>query len=213
MPGQRCSICSAPREIRERVNDALAKKVKLRTLAAESGFSRAGLSRHNRKCLPKQQLKNFRDTRKGARSGGRILIRWGEGGVFCYNRAAEIAAVPNDNDILIQVTFAKSLVQNPPALAKPADGKFPQKTQGKPQDATKSLAVSDSPLDAEHTNVPLIPPQHSPTGESCQHEMHRVSGDIERCVHCGFQSEPWKPTGVTRAFLEEKRNRFAPWQR
>ena len=49
---QTCSICSSP--VRAEIEAALDKKEPLRAISARSAFSRASLSRHNRKCRGRQ---------------------------------------------------------------------------------------------------------------------------------------------------------------
>jgi hypothetical protein len=56
-----CSICSAPPDVLTAVNEALAKREKLRPLATRSGFSRAALSRHNRKCRGRRTIEAHRE--------------------------------------------------------------------------------------------------------------------------------------------------------
>jgi hypothetical protein len=51
-----CSICSAPPEIIELVNQAIRAHEKFRDLAARTAFSKAALHRHSQKCLPKITL-------------------------------------------------------------------------------------------------------------------------------------------------------------
>ncbi len=46
-----CRICSSGQA--EEINEQLLRRVPMRALAAKYGFSRAGLGRHSRKCLPK----------------------------------------------------------------------------------------------------------------------------------------------------------------
>jgi hypothetical protein len=58
MGHQNCSICSsAPLAVLTALNDALTKRTKtLRVLAKESGYSRATLSRHSRKCIARSAV-------------------------------------------------------------------------------------------------------------------------------------------------------------
>jgi hypothetical protein len=55
-----CSICAAPANVRQAIDDSLDKGDKLRPLATRSGLSRATLSRHNRRCRVRTTLENYR---------------------------------------------------------------------------------------------------------------------------------------------------------
>jgi hypothetical protein len=67
---QTCSICSAPREVRDAVNDAHEKGSTLREIQKLSSgtLSRASLSRHFRKCLNKVRLSSM------AAPTGRLVV-------------------------------------------------------------------------------------------------------------------------------------------
>jgi hypothetical protein len=67
---QTCSICGAPREVRDAVNDAHEKGSTLREIQKLSGgtLSRASLSRHFRKCLNKMRVSSM------AFTGGRLVV-------------------------------------------------------------------------------------------------------------------------------------------
>jgi hypothetical protein len=54
MPRGTCSICNSG--VVQEINAALAKREKLRPLAAKSGFSRAALSRHGRNCIQREAI-------------------------------------------------------------------------------------------------------------------------------------------------------------
>ena len=55
-----CSICSSPNDVAQAIDAALTKKEPLRLLAARSGFSRAALSRHSRRCRVRMTIENHR---------------------------------------------------------------------------------------------------------------------------------------------------------
>src|SRR5665213_827803 len=58
---QLCRVCSAKAEVLNAVNKLLEDRVPLNRISAETGFSRAGLSRHHRNCEPLVLLRNNRD--------------------------------------------------------------------------------------------------------------------------------------------------------
>jgi hypothetical protein len=60
-----CSICSAPGDARAAVDGELEAKVPLREIAEKSGFSRASLSRHHRKCVRLAKLAEAKSWRIG----------------------------------------------------------------------------------------------------------------------------------------------------
>lgn len=74
-----CSICSSPSQIRELIDRELSKPIgtrkPLRVLAALGGFSKSGLSRHDRNCLSRARLEAFRDRRKKSNRIGRIILK------------------------------------------------------------------------------------------------------------------------------------------
>jgi hypothetical protein len=69
---QKCTVCSAPREVQESVNLQLARGVRMIDIAKAVGISKSSIGRHSLKCLPRLTLekyaKNF--TRR------RLLITW-----------------------------------------------------------------------------------------------------------------------------------------
>lgn len=70
-----CSVCSAPGNVLQAVNDALARKEKLRDLEKRSGFSRSALSRHGRRCIAVQTLTTYRDNKFHPETD-RAIVRW-----------------------------------------------------------------------------------------------------------------------------------------
>jgi hypothetical protein len=82
-PSFTCSVCNAPREVREIIEAELQKEKSvrrpLRVLAALSGLSKSAISRHSCKCLALRKLANFRDKRKGGPRPKRIVVKWPDG--------------------------------------------------------------------------------------------------------------------------------------
>lgn len=72
-----CSICSAPDNVRTAINQALADREPLRSIAKRSAFSRAALSRHSRKCVSRETVKKHRDLALN-QSTARLVIAWPE---------------------------------------------------------------------------------------------------------------------------------------
>jgi hypothetical protein len=69
-----CSICSAPVQVLNAVNDALAKHEKLRDIAARSGFSKSAIGRHKLKCCPREILTSYKSARFDHQHG-RIFVQ------------------------------------------------------------------------------------------------------------------------------------------
>lgn len=129
---QNCGICSAPENVRVAINAALMEQPRqksLRQLENETAFSRATLSRHFRRCLPKAVLLEHRSKTKISAAGsrrrtivalpdaplfeGRRLTIMGE-----YNDNGEPVEVPAaeykaGQDILLKVEFVNSKILNP----------------------------------------------------------------------------------------------------
>jgi len=74
-PFQRCSICSAPPEVLAAVNEALRKREKFRDLAERTGFSRASLHRHSKRCVPRDTLAQYK-ARTAVIPSGRTIVAW-----------------------------------------------------------------------------------------------------------------------------------------
>jgi hypothetical protein len=102
-----CAICSAPPKVLDAVNAGLEQKTPLRTLAAASGFSRAGISRHARKCVPKTVISTHRSSNY---ANARLLVRWNDGPILDWDRQSAVPLAENqisDNDVILQVAYAK----------------------------------------------------------------------------------------------------------
>ena len=57
-----CSICSSG--LAAEVNDAIRRREKLRDIEARTAFSRSALSRHSNRCLPRESLRQHRESKK-----------------------------------------------------------------------------------------------------------------------------------------------------
>jgi hypothetical protein len=76
-PSFTCAVCGSPPEVRALVDRELSreKRKPLRVIAEMSGFSKSGLSRHDRNCLQKAALEAFRDKRKRPSRGfDRVVV-------------------------------------------------------------------------------------------------------------------------------------------
>ena len=101
---QTCSICSAPREVRDAVNDAHEKGSTLREIQKISGgtLSRASLSRHFRNCLNKVRI-----VQHGSFASGRLLRKNPSGG-FCDQNTWQhvLDSQVKDNDVELVIEYA-----------------------------------------------------------------------------------------------------------
>jgi hypothetical protein len=130
---QNCGICSAPENVRVAINAALMEQPRtksLRELENETAFSRATLSRHFRRCLPKAVMLEHRAKTKinvSNRGGARTIVQWPDA-PLCEGRRLTIMGEFNDNgapvelpaeeykagqDILLKVEFVNSKILNP----------------------------------------------------------------------------------------------------
>src|SRR6266404_348542 len=71
-----CSICTSP--IRPELEAALDKREPLRSIAARSGYSRASLSRHNRRCRGRQAIAEYKTHGTYDPFSHRIWLKWGD---------------------------------------------------------------------------------------------------------------------------------------
>lgn len=121
-----CSICSSP--VCEQVNEALRKGETLRALASVSGFSRAALSRHNRKCLPKAALLDYRSRTKISMTGRRTIVSW-PSSALCEQKFTIMGQLDDTeqpvqifpdqlkpSDVLLRIEFIAGKIRNPQAV-------------------------------------------------------------------------------------------------
>lgn len=181
--GVACSICSAPSVVQAAIDEALSKKENLRDLARRSGFSRAGLSRHNRKCLRAAALADFARMRLNA--SGKIHV-------YFPPQAVPAAA---QNDWIVEVTY------DPPKEKTAAPE--PNKTAQESLAAFESTFELSEPTGSEIVAQPPPEPQSLPLQEtsqpSCVHEMKLVSAGLFRCMHCGHQKQEEFVAGFSKA--------------
>jgi hypothetical protein len=127
-----CSICSASPKLVAAVNSSLDRKTPLRKLSLESGFSRASLSRHDRRCRVRETLQTHRQTKFNPVNGARVIVQWpaGQLTVFTeYNHRGRpiedrtgsppvpiASADLREHDVLLVVQYEKAIVRNPSAL-------------------------------------------------------------------------------------------------
>jgi hypothetical protein len=104
--GQTCTICSSP--IVAQINAALDAGEKLRPLAEKSGFSKASLSRHNRRCRYKVAIAQHRAGQYNPRTDF-VWLEWpgGQPGLQHVpdNFSGEIPKQPGADDLTIRVSF------------------------------------------------------------------------------------------------------------
>ena len=100
-----CSICSSP--VVNDINDALAKSEPLRSIAKRSGFSRAGLSRHSRKCVGRLRVEKFSNIAADLMSGKARLLRKNlSGGFYDQNTWQDVPdADVRDCDIELVIVY------------------------------------------------------------------------------------------------------------
>jgi hypothetical protein len=101
-----CSICRSSAAVRDAVNHALEKRVKMRDIAKQSGFSKSAIHRHSQNCRSRQVLLDHRARRAHVRDR-KIVIVW-------PNKA--IPKNLDENSIVIRVVYEQQPVGNPGAL-------------------------------------------------------------------------------------------------
>jgi hypothetical protein len=128
---QNCGICSAPQAVRAAIDAALTAQPRvksLRELENETAFSRATLSRHFRRCLPKAVMLEHRAKTKinVAGSKRRTIVAWPDV-PLCEGRRLTIMGECGDDgrptelppeelkptDILLRLAFTASKIHNP----------------------------------------------------------------------------------------------------
>ena len=126
----KCSICSAPQAIQNIVNQKLADRVKIATIALQSGFSKSAIGRHKLNCFSKAELNTFRTRSKGSFKGKRFVTSWGDGagelaGALTTHVNGELVTLRNasdlkPDDVILRVVYDGlpdiRLVGNPAAL-------------------------------------------------------------------------------------------------
>jgi hypothetical protein len=216
---QRCSICSAPETIRAMVNAELAKepgkRLTLRQLEKISHFSKSALSKHSRRCLFRKALLDHRANFFSR--GDRIHVHWPNDPPLTDE---EVVRRANGNRLwIIDVCFVRGAIQNPAALENA--NKVYRKTAGMPAAETPKPAdsaafaqpeaeASSAQACAESFLLSTVKSPGTPSPEppqECQHDMRRVSGDILRCIACGFQQTAFQPVGFSFAEVAEMKNR------
>jgi hypothetical protein len=110
-----CSICSAPINVLRAVNDALAKREKLRSIAARSGFSKSSIHRHSQRCVPRQVLASHQASRFNSQLG-RIFVQWPDHESCPPDLRAKLLPshrLPGEHDILLRVEYEKPVAYDP----------------------------------------------------------------------------------------------------
>lgn len=223
-----CIICTGPREKREVINQMLWAKIPLRQIAAETGTSRATLSRHSIRCLLRSQAQRAKlfDAKRGrilARIFGK-LYRPADLHSDCGSPATELPA--NEircDDVVVALTLRSGHIKNPSALiigqqfsagrklefrlkvtsqAATVSAEASQTTQepAEPSQAAAERAIAPEPILREQSH-----PQE-PVELACEHELKNVSGNVWRCLRCGWQKPTPKPFGVGFDFLSRKKS-------
>jgi hypothetical protein len=107
-----CSVCNSP--ILREINDALAKNEPLRSIAKRSGFSRAGLSRHARRCIGRQRVELHGSMLGDLANGAKLVVVY-------PNERGEYIDPPGTTefDIALEVHYDPPLPPKP--IQKPAE--------------------------------------------------------------------------------------------
>jgi hypothetical protein len=116
-----CSICSASTDVVHAINAALEKKIPLRDLAKQSGFSRAGLSRHSRNCVGRTAISHHASMQSDLWGGrARLITVWpDENG----NPQFPDDFKPEDVFLVVEYERFPDKPQNPSALLTPSQRK------------------------------------------------------------------------------------------
>jgi hypothetical protein len=116
-----CTICSSPPDVRNAIDEALYKKEKLRDLEKRCAFSRATLSRHSRRCLPKNTLEAHRTRGRFNQYKHRIWIAFPDCEPYLFadvtrpHRWSHLAKVEDKDieDVCLRVVFAPAVKRVP----------------------------------------------------------------------------------------------------
>lgn len=209
----RCQVCDADAQVREAVEALLNKRVSLRKIQKQSGFDKSVLSRHGSHTI-NPLLERHRQSRLGKGKFARVITKWFDPRMFLQQSAghdtnAEPVTIAESqlkaNDVVVRIELTASAVRNPAALQSASRflSALAAETNPKPVETTQDTAEPSLPDPAETiAPVPIAREQSQPEKavepeNNCSHEMHKVSGDIERCIHCGHQEQPFTVKGFT----------------
>lgn len=116
-----CSVCAAPPDVVQAVNEAIRKREKFRELAARTAFSRAALHRHSKKCIPRNILAEHK-ARKFDNLRQIVWTKWFDGTLtrmpVPHDFRGELRSEPGPGDVVLVVEFE-------PPVAKPAPAPDP----------------------------------------------------------------------------------------
>ena len=113
-------MCSSP--VREQLERAIDAGQPLRQLAATSGYSRASLSRHNRRCRNRQAIETHR---RGKFDPLRQLVfsKFPDGSLIRlkppFNFLGELRDEPGPNDVVVQIEFEQQNARTAPIADPP----------------------------------------------------------------------------------------------
>ncbi len=112
-----CSICGAGEAAKKAAEEAIGKKEPYRDIEKRSGFSRAALSRHKRKCMPRAVLAETKFWRRsGQPAANRVIVFWPDHRLVVHNSGKSISIDDLvENDIVVIVEYAPA-----PKPAEPA---------------------------------------------------------------------------------------------
>ena len=147
---QICSVCSAPVEVQQAVNAALANRTKMRDIALAVGISKSSIHRHSQKCVTRTALNQYRGKRE--KQLGKTVVKWPDGTYTLLHIAADIhvldrrldinAPIPIDPktlgrfDAVVEVIYEQRPIRNSQALTRPV-----QEQAISEDEASKAAAV------------------------------------------------------------------------
>ena len=110
-----CSICSAPVEVVRAINSALAKREKMRDIAARSGFSKSAIHRHSQRCVPREIISAHKSARFDARTG-RVFVSWPDDPSCPADTRGKLLPghrIPGEHDVMLHVQYEKPIDYDP----------------------------------------------------------------------------------------------------
>jgi hypothetical protein len=202
-----CSVCALSAVHLAAVENELANGKKFRDVAQACGISKSALHRHWVGCRARRRLAELKQRKMGVE--GKCVVLWPEG----YGEIACSVATPRgggcvafdvstlaENDVVIRVTFADAIAAR--EYGEPEEDAAPVEVESD-ADAEPDLSRVDNVNPAKEKKESPAP---EPTPLECAtHNMVRVSGDIQRCVNCGHQTQPAVIVGVSRDYVQRKR--------
>ncbi len=202
MPAKTCSICSAPGDAAETVNAMLQKRIPLKQIALETGFSKSAVHRHSQKCFVRHKATALKEKRFDAERN-RVLTALPDGRYFvqgdplnpALNRATITESELRADDWIVRVTYAPETAPRELAKAEPEE---------------PDAALAEAGPDADEINIAADENEtveSTPEPTPCEHDWKSPAHGVERCTKCGTQKPVVQVFDVSRVENEKRSNK------